>query len=126
MALLVADDHDAFVADAGEAADEGAVIAEAAVAAHFHEVTGEELEVVEGVGAGGMADDLDALPGGEVGVELVALLLELGFERLDLGAGVGDVLGELGLERLDFLFEFDQGFFKLEGSQFHLWLFGAE
>jgi hypothetical protein len=128
VAFLVADDHDAFVADAGKSAEEGAVVAEAAVAAHFHVVAGEELEVIEGVGAGGMAHDLDALPGGEVGVELFAFDGELGFEGLDFGAGVDDVFGELGLEGLDFLFEFYERFFKLQGSQFHLgvWVRGNE
>jgi len=116
VALLVADDHDALLADAGEAADEGAVVAEAAVAAHFDEVAGEKFEVIEGVRPGGVADDLDALPRGEAGVELVALGLELGLEGLDFWSGVGEVLGELGLDGLDFLFEFNQRFFKLEGG----------
>ena len=53
MALLMADDHDLFLADLREAADKRVVVAEAAVAAHLHEVGGEELEVVERVRPGG-------------------------------------------------------------------------
>ncbi len=68
-----------------------------------------------------MADDLDALPWGEAGVDEVAFLLQLGFQRLDLGAGVGNVLGELGLEGFDFLFEFDERFFKLQGESNSSW-----
>ena len=55
-----------------QAADERAVVAEAAVAAHLHEVVGQELEIVERVGPRRMAHDLHALPRGEVGVELPA------------------------------------------------------
>ena len=80
------------LADGGEAADERLVVAEAAVAAHLHEVGRDELEIVERVGPRRVAHDLHPLPGAEVRVDLPARLGQLGLQRLDLRHGVGGVL----------------------------------
>jgi len=128
VAFLMADDHDPFATNLGKTADERAVIAEAAVSTHFHEVAGDELEVVEGVRPGRMAHDLDALPRSEVGVDFLLQPLEAQFERLDFGDGIDAVFLHASLERLDAFFEFDDRFFKLEWSQFHLraWVEGKK
>ena len=64
--------NDAVWTEGGESADEGAIIAVGAVSAEFDDVGRGEAEVVEEVGALGVANDLDALPGGEVAVDLAA------------------------------------------------------
>ena len=114
----MADDHDLFLADLREAADERVVVAEAAVAAHLHEVGGEELEVVERVRPLRMPHDLDALPWREVGVELVALLIELSLELLQLRLGVGDVLLELDFRASIFFSSSTSGFSNSNGVGF--------
>ena len=66
-----------------------------------------------------MPHDLDALPWREVGVELVALLIELSLERLQLRLGVGDVLLELDLQGVDLLLQLDQRLLKFQRCRFH-------
>ncbi len=118
VALLVADDHHALIADAGQAAEQRVVVAVTAVAAHLGEVVREELEIIERVGPRGVAHDLHALPRREVGVELLAHLLQLLLERLDAGAGIGDVLGKLALSASIFFSISTSGFSNSRGVNF--------
>ena len=74
-------DHPLF-AERRKTSDERAVIPVGAVAAEFDDIGGAEAQVVEEVGALGVADNLDALPRGEVAV--------------DLTAGGGEFLGQSG------------------------------
>ena len=69
---MVAKKNDAVWTEGGESADERAIIAVGAVSAEFDDVGRGEAEVVEEVGALGVANDLDALPGGEVAVDLAS------------------------------------------------------
>ena len=101
VALLMADDHDPLVADLGKAADEGEVVAEAAVAAHFHEIVRDELEVIEGVGPRRMAHDLHPLPGREVRVDPFARFAQPLFQRFEFGHRVGGVFLGADFQRLD-------------------------
>ena len=119
VALLVAHDHHLLVADGGEAADERLVVAEAAVAAHLHEIGGDELDVVEGVGPRRMTHDLHALPGAEVGVDLAARLRQLGLQRLHLGHGIGGVLLRALLQEGNRLLQFDDRLLEFQRGQLH-------
>ena len=74
--FLRADDDDAVFAELGETADHGAVLGKEAVAVQFAEVGEGGVEIIQRVGALGMAGELNALPGGEVGVNLPAGFLE--------------------------------------------------
>ena len=69
---MVAKKNDAVWTEGGESADESAIIAIGAVSAEFDDVGRGEAEIVEKVGALGVANDLDALPRGEVAVDLAA------------------------------------------------------
>src|SRR5262249_18566610 len=84
-ALLLAEHDQRAAVEAGEAADDRRVVAEAAIAAEFDEVGEDLADVVEGVGTIGVLGELELLPRGEGGealaLELVGLLLEPG----DLG-----------------------------------------
>ena len=113
---MVAKKNDAVWTEGGESADESAIIAVGAVSAEFDDVGRGEAEVVEEVGALGVANDLDTLPGGEVAV--------------DLAASSGKFLGQSGDFRFhaDFLFprnfaqffqptfQIGEGLFEFEGS----------
>ena len=79
-ALLLADDHDRATLEEGRPADGGLVVHEQAVTMELLEVVEEHPDVIEGVGAAGVARQLDPLPGVEVAVDLPAGLLELGLE----------------------------------------------
>jgi len=113
-AFVVGDEHDLFAAEAGKAGDDGAVVAEGAVAVEFAEVLGDEVEVVGEERAAGVAGDLDGLPGGEVVVDFGGELDEVLAELADFG-GVVDAAGALEvLEFGDLGFEFGNGFFEVE------------
>ena len=102
-----------------EAADERLVVAEAAVAAHLHEVGGDELEVIERVGPRRVTHDLHALPGAEVGVNLPARLGQLGLQRLQFRERTGGVFLRPFPERGDGLFQLNDRLLEFEGGQLH-------
>ena len=68
-------------------------------------------------GVGKFLGALQAVPVETLAAEVVkAVVARSGVDP----ARIDDVVLELDLQRLDFLLEFDQGFFKLQWSQFHL------
>ena len=71
-AFLVAEKDHALVVEGGKSAHEGSVFPESAIAPQFEELGGSLAEVVEEVGALGVANDLDALPRGKVSIDLLA------------------------------------------------------
>ena len=91
-AFLLADEHDRAAVKFGGSAYDGRVVPEVAVAVDFLEIGKSVLEVVQGIGALGVAGELDFLPGGEVGVDLFDLLLDLLFGRGHLPVEVYIVL----------------------------------
>ena len=108
-AFLGADEHDAVFTEAGEAADDGLIVGVKAIAVEFGKIGKGGGEIIEGVGAAGMAGELDALPWGEVRKDGLAGFLELGLHLGDLGLQAdGRVLFEfieLALQFEDRLFE---------------------
>jgi hypothetical protein len=74
------------------------------------EVLHEQVDVVQGIGALGVAGDLDDLVRGQVGVDLVPFLLDLAAEGGDLVPGAG--LGGQGQD-VDLLLEQGDGTLQL-------------
>jgi hypothetical protein len=60
--LLVPEDDDGAILEAGDAADDRAVVGEGPIAVKLEEVREEHRDVVEEVGAAGMPGELDPLP----------------------------------------------------------------
>ena len=85
----MADDADALAAEAAEAADDGLVVAELAVAGERHELGDQPGDVVEAMRPLRMAGDLRLLPGRQLGVELLQRRAAFAFEPADL-VGDGD------------------------------------
>src|SRR5262249_23512400 len=109
--LLVADEHDPVVAQAGEAAAQGPVVADGPVAVQLDELVEDQLDVVHRLRPVVVARDLDRLPGSEVAVDLLleadqvaphaaALLAAAG-----LAAGAGLQPGQRLLHHRDFRLE---------------------
>ncbi len=113
-AFLLGDDHDGLAVEEGGAADEGAVVAELAVAVQFLEAGAEQGDVVEGVGAARVAGDLHALPRGEAGVDLALGGGDLFLDAGDLLAEIEVVLEGLLAELFQLGAQVAQGFLKLE------------
>ena len=118
-ALLMADDGALVFADGGKPPGHGGVVPKQAVSVQFHEIRKRQLHVIQGEGTRRVARDLDSLPGGEFGVNLVPGLLEflLQLRRLcfDVDVTGGGTASEIG----KFRFQFEDRFFKLEGLQLH-------
>ena len=76
--FLGAHDHDAFVAQFGESTDHRLVVGVEPVAVQFGEIVKGKPEVVERVGAAGVAGELHPLPRGEIRVNAPAGFLDLG------------------------------------------------
>src|SRR5208282_695951 len=111
-AFLMADDHHGAAAEPGEAADDGGVVAVAAIAGDFVEIGEQEAGVVESVGAAGVAGELGALPGGDVGEELALQLGNVAPEAFEFDLG-NAITGELA-KLFDAFFEaFDGAFFMV-------------
>jgi hypothetical protein len=83
--LLVPDHQHRHAVEGAEAADDGRVIPEAAVAMQLDEVLEQALDVVERVGACGVARQLHLLPRRQVGEDLLLQLPRARFEEGDLG-----------------------------------------
>ena len=119
-ALVGADEHDLVAGEASEAALDGAVVAEEAVAVEFAELAAGHLDVIAEQRPLGVAGDLDGLPGGEVLVGLAEQGGVVGAEVAEL-LGVIDLLLRLhGLELVDLAFEAGEGLFKFEDVFVHL------
>src|SRR5690606_15043094 len=69
-AFVVSDEHALDGADAPEAADDGRIVAETAVAVKFGEVAAEAADVVAALRPAGVAGDADRVPRAELRVEV--------------------------------------------------------
>ena len=113
-ALVVADEHDLVPGHAGQAALDGGVVAEVAVAVQFAELAADHVDVVVEQRPLRVAGDLDGLPGGQVVVGLAQQRGVVGAKLAKL-FGVIDLLGGLqGFELVDLLFELGQRLFEFE------------
>ena len=99
-ALLMADQHHRAAGQAADAADDGLVLAEIAVAGERGEVLDQRIDVMPEMRALGMAGDLRLLP------------------RRQLGIGFLQGFARLGLELGEFLFDRDRAL--LGGERFQL------
>ena len=121
-ALLVAQHHAGLAVEARQAADDGQVVGEVAVAVQFLEVGEDLVDVVQRVGPLRVARDLRHLPGRQAGVDVLGELLALLAQALDL---VGDVDRRLVLhvaQLFDLGFEFGDRLLELEEmSLAHAW-----
>src|SRR5205085_7779686 len=70
MSLLLADEHDAKVAETGEPRADGAVVAEGPIAVQLQELLEDQLDVVQRLRPFVMARHLDRLPGRQAAVAL--------------------------------------------------------
>ena len=116
VSFLMADQHDAMVADACEAGADGAVVADGAVAVHFDELVEDHVDVIERLWPFRMARDEDGIPRRQVGVDLAHEVGELTANAADFLGGVSPLLVRLAFETgqhrfqfLDFLFERQTG-----------------
>ena len=95
MPLLMADQHDAMIADAGKAGADGPVVAEGPVAVQFDEVVEDHADVVDGLRPLRMAGHEDGVPGGEVVVDLANEARQLAANAANLLAGLALRIGWL-------------------------------
>jgi len=111
---VVADEHDFVAAESGEAAEEGLVIAELAVAVELAELAADHVDVVFEEGTLGVAGHLHGLPGTEVVVGFAEEGGAVGAQLAKL-LGVIDLFGGLeGLKVPDLGFELGEGLFELQ------------
>ena len=113
-ALLGGDDQNFFAVKAGHAADDGGVVAKAAVAVNFAEVGEDALDVVERLRTLRMPRQFGLLPGGGRRVHFLPQGLDAFLQFGDLAAGgvVGAgrfQVGDLALDLLQFLLRFFSG-----------------
>ncbi len=114
-ALFLAEHADALALEAAEAADDGVVLAEFAVAGERHEVGDQGRDIVERVRALRVARHLRLLPGGEGGIKFLQRLGRLGLQPVDFLAD-GDRIAGLA-ERAQFLdlgLQFGHRLFEVE------------
>ncbi len=114
-ALLVADDAHALAAEPAEAADDGCVFAELAVAGERHEILDQLGDIIDAMRPLRMPRHLRLLPGRQLGIEGLERLRRLDLDAADLFAD-GDGIAA-GLERAQFLdlgLELGHGLFKVE------------
>jgi hypothetical protein len=83
-ALLRANHQNLFAAEACHAADHRRVVAKGAVAVNLAEVGEDVLNVIQRVGALGVAGQFDALPGIKIGARLTAQALHALMQRAQL------------------------------------------
>ena len=116
-ALFLADDADALTAEAAEAADDGGVVAEAAVAGERDEIADELTDIVEAVRPLRMPRHLRLLPRRQARIELLERLAGLDLDTVDFLADGDGIAASLqrahffhfGLELGHRLFEIEIG-----------------
>ena len=117
--LLLADDHDGRPSMPRQAADDGQVVAEHAVAMQLGEIRADHVDVVERIGPARMARELRDLPGRQRredgGGELPALLLQARDLLGDVDLGVGGDMPEL----LDLRLQFGDGLLEFQKTDGH-------
>jgi hypothetical protein len=107
------DDHHRFAIEKGGAADQGAVVVELAVAVELLETGADRLDVIEGVGALGVAGDLDFLPRREGGLNFALGGADFLFDGVDFAGEVHVGLDGLLAQFIELLGEFAERFLKL-------------
>ena len=115
VALFLAHDADGLAAEAPEAADDGLVLGELAVAGERREFGDEAGAVIDEMRPLGMARDEGLLPGRELGIELLEGVGGLDLQARDV-VGDGDGVPVL-TERpklLDLGFKLGDGLFEIE------------
>ncbi len=118
-ALFVADDHHAAAIDAGQAADDGVVVGEGAVAGEFLELVADHAQVIHRVRPRRMAGELRDLPRGQVAEDLCGALAQLVLQRVDFGIDV-DRRAMAGMAQfLDLGFQVGDGLLEIEVIRVH-------
>src|SRR2546422_616491 len=84
-----------------------------AIAVQFHKIGEDGIDVIERIGAPGMAGDLDALHGGQIAVDLDPQLGQLVLERAYVLREICILPGN-ALQLLDLFFQLEQRFFKVQ------------
>ena len=115
----MADDHAGLAVEAGEAADDGLVIAKIAVAMQLFEVREHMFHVIKGIRPLGMTRDEGDLPRRELAVDVLGQGLALDFQAADLFRDIHRriVLDEAQL--LDLGFQLGHRLFEFEKGRFH-------
>jgi hypothetical protein len=115
----VADHHHAAAIDARQAADDGGVVGECAVAGEFVEFVADQPQGIERVRPRRMAGELRDLPLGEVAEDLAGACPQLFLEPVDFLVDVDrrPVTGVAQL--LDLGFQFGDGLFEIEEIGIH-------
>ena len=116
-ALLLPDDADRAPAKPADAAHDGLVVREGAIARQRREIGDQPGEIIAEMRALLVPGDLRLLPGGQRQIEVGERLLRLDFEPGQLLAN-GDALAAArqGAQLLDLGLELGDGFFKIEIS----------
>jgi hypothetical protein len=114
--FLRADHHHAMIAKVGEPADYRAVFGKKAVSVQFAELGEGRFQIIERERAPGMARELDALPGIEVGEDLFARLRNLLLDLCDLFLEADAQVVRLGMfsQFLQLGLQFGNRFFKIK------------
>ena len=110
----MADDHDGLTVEVSQSAHDSFIIFEIAVAVQFDELLAHLADVVEGIGAFGVAGELDFLPAGEVAVDLFASIADLGFELFDHGLHIDLSFFADLFDLIELFVELFERFFKFE------------
>ncbi len=113
-AFLVADDHHRAAVDPAQAADDGLVVGEGAVAGQFLELFAEHLDVIGGVGTGRMARKLRDLPGREIAEDLGGAHAQLVLQGAHFGIDIDRRAGAGVAQFLDLGFQVGDGLFEIE------------
>jgi len=113
-ALLLAQDHDAPAPEAAEPADDGAVLAEVAVAGQRCEVLDQAGHVVLHVRPVRMARHLGLLPGRQLGVGLAQQPLGLALQARDFLRDVDVIVVREVAQLLDLALELGDRLFKIQ------------
>ena len=111
----MADDADALAAEAAEAADDGRIVAEFAVAGERDEIADQAGDIVEAMRPLRMARHLRLLPGRQVGIELLERERRLHLEAIDFVADRDGAAGlRHGAQLLDLGLQFGHRLFEIE------------
>src|SRR5262249_44597247 len=114
VALVVADEHDLMATKACQAALDGGVVAEEAIAVEFAELPADHLDIVLEERPLRVAGDLHGLPGAKALVRLAEQGSVIGAKLAKLFRIIRPLGGLHGLELLDLLLQFGQWFFKFQ------------
>ena len=102
-----------------EAARHCFIVAEDTIAMQFHPIGEAAADVIERKRPENVARQLNALPGGQVVVNLPARFPELVFHRFDLGIEIELVLVRMVFQVLEPPLQLQDRFFKIKRMGFH-------